>query len=869
MTERRLSTGLPGLDYILKGVLAGDNIVWQIDNIEDYAELVRPYCADALRQGHRVIYFRFASHDPLLTAESGVEIHAVDPALGFESFVSAIHAVIATAGRGAFYVFDCLSELAVTWYSDQMLGNFFLLTCPYLYDLETVTYFAYYRNYHSFYATTPITHTAQLVLDIYRHRASLYVRPLKVQHRFSPTMHLLHVWEGDRFVPITASTQISEILTAAKWSGLNADRRPSFWERAFEDAQEIAEGIRAGRRTIEEERGFLQRLLKMVVTRDDKMLPLAQRYMTFEDVLDIRRRMIGTGLVGGKAVGMLLARAILRKAGARFATLLESHDSFFVGSDVFYTFLVRNGVWWVRQQQRDPARFLEGAEQARRRLLTGEFPSHVLAQFEEMLDYFGQSPIIVRSSSLLEDNFGNAFAGKYDSVFCANQGSRQRRLEDFVAAMRTIYASSMSERALHYRARRNMLDKDEQMAILVMRVSGDMFGRHFLPPVAGVGFSFNPYVWHEEIDPKAGVIRLVFGLGTRAVNRSDDDYTRIVALNAPERRPEQNFDQVTQYAQRNVDYLDLEANQLVTGHFLDLLHASPGLPLRLTTSDLRVSEDSDQRIPVLTFEPLLAGTRFVTDLRDMLSTLQQAYDYAVDIEFTVNFAPDGQYRINLVQCRPLQVRGDTGAPLPALQVPPADCLLEAHGAVVGLSRILTITHVVYVEQEAYGALTLSDRYEVAHVIGQVNGALPASEQPAILLIGPGRWGTSSPELGIPVTFHEIRNVAVICEVVGMRGDLIPDCSLGTHFLNELVEMDMLYLAMFPGQAGNRLDPSFFREAPNHLASLVPGAERWCSTIRVVRVADTLGAGVGLTLAADASSQRVVCFKPAAAAPQAS
>jgi len=95
----------------------------------------------------------------------------------------------------------------------------------------------------------------------------------------------------------------------------------------------------------------------------------------------------------------------------------------------------------------------------------------------------------------------------------------------------------MSEKALRYRADRGMLDRDEQMALLVMRVSGAMYDRYFYPHIAGVGFSFNPYAWDRAIDPKAGVVRLVFGLGTRAVNRSDDDYTRIIALNAPRSGP--------------------------------------------------------------------------------------------------------------------------------------------------------------------------------------------------------------------------------------------------------------------------------------------------------------------------------------------
>ena len=295
------------------------------------------------------------------------------------------------------------------------------------------------------------------------------------------------------------------------------------------------------------------------------------------DVLEIWKRMIGTGLIGGKSVGMLLARAILKQTAPHWLERLEAHDSFFVGSDVFYSFLVENDCWWLRQKQRDPNNYLDNVDEARRRILAGRFPEYLVKEFAEMVDYYGQSPIIVRSSSLLEDNYGNAFAGKYESVFCANQGPHAKRLQDFLSAVKAVYASSMSEKALRYRAQRGLLDRDEQMSLLVQRVSGGCHGSLFFPQVAGVALSRNPYVWSEQIDPAAGMVRLVFGLGTRAVDRSDDDYTRIVALNAPERRPESDFDEVREFSQRKVDVIDLEANQPVSYDFHRRGRRQPGL----------------------------------------------------------------------------------------------------------------------------------------------------------------------------------------------------------------------------------------------------------------------------------------------------
>jgi pyruvate,water dikinase len=857
-----LTTGLPGLDRVLNGILPGDNIVWQVDTIGGYLAMVEPFCRAGLQSGRKVVYFRFASHPPLVGPDSGAEIHELDPAEGFETFIAKIHAVIEDAGRGTLYVFDCMSELAADWYSDSMLGNFFTLTCPYLYDLETVAYFALFRNYHSSKAIRPITETTQLFLELYRQAGTLYVHPLKVQLRYSPTMNMLHAWEGDEFKPVTSSVLISSILASVNWSDLNAEARPGYWERTFLEAQGLHEATQAGRCPPPREQAAFYHLCRMAISRDPEMLKLVSRYLALQDVLNIWRRMIGSGLIGGKTVGMLVARNILKRQAPRLAELLEEHDSFYVGSDVFYTYLVRNGVWWLRQKQRHPETFLEGAVQARQRILMGQFPDYIVAQFEQMLDYFGQSPIIVRSSSLLEDNFGNSFAGKYESVFCPNQGPRERRLEDFLSAVRTIYASTMSEKALRYREQRGLLNQDEQMALLVMRVSGAMHGRYYYPHAAGVGFSFNPYVWHETIDPKAGVLRLVFGLGTRAVDRSDDDYTRLVALNAPQRRPESNLDEVRQYAQRRVDYLDLQANRLMSGHFLDVIAESTDVPVEMFASaDESAGSDSQgsHKSWVPTFDDLLATTDFVKDLREILRVLQEAYEHPVDVEFTLNSVEDRSYKIHVVQCRPLAVRGMEAPKPSSTPVARADTIIVATGAVIGHSRHVRIDRLVYVAPSAYAKMATQDRYAVARLIGRINQAATIPGAGGTMLLGPGRWGTSDPFLGIPVAFAEISRAAVLCEIVAMHEHLMPDVSLGTHFLNELVETDMLYLALSPQRGNNYLNTAWLENSPNRLLEVVPKADKWVDTIRLIEVATASGETGSIFLDADPFEQKVICY----------
>jgi hypothetical protein len=424
----------------------------------------------------------------------------------------------------------------------------------------------------------------------------------------------------------------------------------------------------------------------------------------------------------------------------------------------------------------------------------------------------------------------------------------------------------MSAQALAYRAGRGLLDRDEQMALLVQRVSGSMHGRLFFPQAAGVALSYNPYVWSEYIDPEAGVLRLVFGLGTRAVDRFDDDYTRVVSLNAPERRPESNLAEVREYAQRKVDVIDLEANQLVSMDFADIVRQKPDLPLETFASKDREAERAAAEAGsdpsgawVLTFDTLLTSTPFIPRMREMLGIIQAAYGVPVDTEFAANVLHDGTFKINLLQCRPLQVKGGGASPPLPAGITRADILVEAHGAVIGQSRVIPIDRLIHVTPATYSQLTIADRYAVARLIGRVTHLPRPGRDGNLLLLGPGRWGTTTPSLGVPVTFAEISPVAALCEIVAMREDLVPDVSLGTHFFNELVELDMLYCALFPNRKDNFLNDAFFAGAPNRLAELLPADAAWAPVVRVID-ADTLPGGGGLRLSADILKQRVVCFR---------
>lgn len=798
------SSGIESLDEILQGILSGDNVVWQVEEISHQLPFVHAFCRCTHLDGKNLVYFRFASHPPLVPDTFDADVYQLDPRAGFEQFIAKILNVVSEYGRGTCYVFDCLSGLAVDWYSDRMLGNFFKLACPYLYNADTVAYFALLRNAHTPLAVQTIHRTAQVVIDLYSSGGRYYLHPLKVLGRHTPTMYMLHALHGEECTPVTSSVVVSEILAAAPQPWLDGKIvLKDTWSRTLSEAQAFQTHAGKNGKRGTQSRALRQKLIRMFVTRNDKVAKLCEQYFNLADLIAIGRRMVGTGLIGGKATGMLLARAILAKTRRKWQRLLETHDSFYIGSDVFYSFIINNRCWWERHRMKFAPDPFTAAAKIRQRLLRGKFQRDTLDQFREILNYFGQAPIIVRSSSLLEDAYGNAFSGKYESVFLANQGSPEERLEKFKEAVRTVYASTMSPEVLSYRAHRGLWSRYEEMALLVQRVSGSFYRSLYLPHLAGVGYSFNPFVWDREIDPQAGVLRLVFGLGTRAVDRHDDDYTRIIALNAPLKRPEVSTDEMHRYSQRIVDVIDVNKNKPESMGFEAVAKTTPGLPLPLfADQDLEMEERAEQYGMenafswMLTFKKVLADTPLVADMRELLATVAGAYQYPVDIEFAVNFLPDGRYRINLLQCRPFQVQMPLAGNRLPKRIKKQDILLKTAGPIIGEAAALKVERLIYVRPERYSALATAERYALASLLGDLANA---GEGRKTMLVGPGRWGSKMPELGVPVTFRDVRNVAVLCELAVMHTSLTPDISLGTHFFNDIVEMGIVYLGIHPGR----------------------------------------------------------------------
>ncbi len=864
-------SGLKALDEILQGIRLGDNIVWQIDSLEDYRYFAEPFANTALGEHRQLVYLRFASHPPVLTPRPGMETIALNASLGFDAFTREVQRLIEMRGPQVFYVFDNLSALLVEWATDELVANFFQVTCPFLFELRTIAYFALTRGQHSHRAIARIRDTTQILLDVYHAKGSMHLHPIKVWDRYSPQMFLPHIVSDDTWAPLSDSRDAAKVLTSARQSPLSATTQLlAPWESVYLKLLHYSQTPSGFDETDPEQIALKQELCHMLIGHHPAFNRLAEKYFTLADLLAMRNRLMGAGRIGGKAAGMLLARRILLtdqdKTREDLSERLEDHDSFYLGSDVFFTFLVDNNLFRLRLQlTRDSTISHEEFAEVEERFLGGRFSADMQDQFRDMLDYYGQSPIIVRSSSLLEDSFGNAFAGKYLSVFCTNQGDPDTRLAEFMRAVKLVYASALNPDALSYRSKRGLGENDEQMAILIQRVAGTPHQQFFFPILSGVAFSRNLYAWNDRIDSRQGIIRLVFGLGTRAVDRVSSDYPRMIAISNPQLRPEVGL-KIAKYSQHQVDVLDLKTNQFATRYLMDVLTDDSYPNLHLLVSVMRDNYPYDSLFQhvegqphqwILTFNKLLSKTDFVPLLGTILTKLEKAYGHPVDVEFTASIDPDGRVHVNLLQCRPLFLPGSPANVLLPDNLERKQILFRSQRMICG-GIVEKIRYILYIDPKQYNHLASDElKKALGRLVGKINRH-PLVKNEKIMMMGPGRWGSSNINLGVNVSYADIDNAAVLVEIALEEAGHVPEVSYGTHFFQDLVESQIIYLPLYPDDAAAEFQAEFFKTAPNALLDLLPDAAKYESILRLIDVPQATN-GVFAKTVADPQHSQAVCF----------
>ena len=595
----------------------------------------------------------------------------------------------------------------------------------------------------------------------------------------------------------------------------------------------------------EEAEGIRVALISRFISNQLPFISLAKNYITIRDTDLILRNTLFSrrrpGKLGGKAAGMILAHKILlptlEKKDPELEGRIRVPDTWYLNSGVFSEFLDRNNLYLFhtfKYKDRESIEndFLRIEEQFK----FATFAPEVVEDFRRILEEIGEHPIIVRSSSMLEDNFGLAFSGKYMSVFLTNQGDLETRLGRFILGMKKVFASTFGPDPILYRRDHGLLDYDERMAMVVQKVVGRRFGDYFYPFAAGVMFSRNVYAWNPKINKEAGLVRLVHGLGTRAVDRVGSDYPRMIPLSHPTLRPEVTADQIRKYSQKQVDVLNLKKGALETVDFRTLTASDthPDLFYAASIQDhdhlaaplFKTQELRGQEL-CLTFDNLLAKTPFVQLARTILARVEAAYGRPVDIEFAWD-----QDTFYLLQCRSLSMRREQQKVAIPDDIPQERVLFTAHSTLSN-SVVADLEYIVYVNPRAYDSLPTYDaKMRIASVVNLLNKHFAGRRY---ALMGPGRWGSNDINLGVRVTYSNINRTTLLVEIAFAKEGGTPEVSYGTHFFQDLVEADITVASLFPDDPEAFLNEEFMLGAENLLGVIAPEVQDCAPVVRVINV----------------------------------
>lgn len=618
----------------------------------------------------------------------------------------------------------------------------------------------------------------------------------------------------------------------------------------------------------DEAEGVRVALISHFISNQLPFLGVGKRFITIRDVDEMLECSYWNprrpGKIGGKAAGMFLAYRILLPRLSRkdpeFQRYVRIPESYYFNSGIFSDFIDYNNFHHFHSQKYKTREAIEEEYKNISQLFEGaSFPPDMVEMFREFLKKVGEHPLILRSSSLLEDNFGYAFSGKYDSVFIANQGPIEDRLDSFIRGLKRVHMSTYGPAPILYRKDHDLLDFDERMSVLVQKVVGRKIGNYFFPMAAGVAFSQNPFRWSPRIRKEDGVVRLVFGLGTRAVDRVGSDYPRMIPLSHPLLRPEVDATQIRKYSQRLVDLLNLETGRLESVPFQELM---PNLPKEYIfqvcsaeesghlSAPLAMVRPGDVKNPCITFDNFIRKSPFISLIKKILRSLEDAYGRPIDMEF----AWDGEL-LYLLQCRTLSMPEE----LEVVELPediPEEYVIFTNNRILSNSITRDIEYVVYVDPKAYANLgSYEKKLRIGSVVSQLNRMLAGKRYG---LFGPGRWGSNDIILGVGVGYEDINRTCILAEIAFEKDGVTPEVSSGTHFFNDLIEASIVPIAIYPDESGLVFKEEFFLESPNKLTTFSKELAPYGNVVRVLHVPECCG-GRFLQIYQDVRSQKGIGF----------
>jgi hypothetical protein len=599
------------------------------------------------------------------------------------------------------------------------------------------------------------------------------------------------------------------------------------------------------------EQWFRVALIRRILSEQPQFIEVARKYLEIDDFIDFTSHLIhvpgGHGKLGGKGSGLFLAAQILKRSSQPGDSIskIKTPKTWYLTSDTVFNFISYNNFQdIVEQKYKDFSQVHQEYPYILHIFKNSPLHPEILKGLSLALDDFGDVPLIVRSSSLLEDQVSVAFAGKYKSLFIANRGSKEERLRALAEAIAEVFASMFAPDPIEYRYQHHLVDHHEEMGILIQEVVGTQVGDYYLPALAGVAFSHNDFPWSSRIRREDGLVRVVPGLGTRAVDRLTDDYPVLIAPGQPNLRVNLTPEETIHYSPKKIDLINLKTGKFETveirallkecGEAYPIIHQLVSIvkPDQIQTPSA-LSIDFETDTLVVTFDGLFARTPLLAQIKTVLDILQTTFHHPVDIEF----AHDGQ-NFYLLQCRAQSYSPDTMPVRLPLNLPQEKVLFTANRHVTN-GLISGITHIVYVDPQKYTEMgDAQDLIEVGRAIGALNRILPKRR---FILMGPGRWGSRGDfKLGVGVSYSDINDTAMLIEIARRQENYQPEPSFGTHFFLDLVESSIRYLPLYPDDPGIIFNEEFLKNNENLLPDLLPAFAHLAQVIRVIDVGAASG-----------------------------
>lgn len=507
---------------------------------------------------------------------------------------------------------------------------------------------------------------------------------------------------------------------------------------------------------------------------------------------------MGDGSLGGKARGLAFLNSLVQKYGlsSKYANVkISIPRTVVVATDYFNQFIIENDLQYVIDSDISDDEILSD-------FVASRLPSALIEELKAFISTVS-SPLAVRSSSKLEDSNYQPFAGVYSTYMIPlieNRGQMQRMLEK---AVKSVYASVFFNGSRAYLQTTGNLLSEEQMAVVIQSICGTQHGGYYYPMLSGVARSVNFYPIGGE-KPEDGIVNLAFGLGKTVVDggntlRFSPKYPRkILQLSDPKL--------AMRDTQKMMYALDLRpgAFKISRNDSINLVHKPVSEMLEnfsypeTVASTYRVSDNrivpgvTEDGARIISFDAILKYGKFPLPqiLRDLMEICRNELMSDVEIEFAADIIPDSNGNgcvLKILQVRPIsEFTSDSSQDLGTVRAEMTKCIVSSDKA-LGCGRIEGMKHIVYVPAERFDSAHTRD---IAGELSEINARMRAAGQ-NYLLIGPGRWGSSDPWLGIPVMWSDISEARMIveCAIPGFR----IEPSQGTHFFQNITSLGVGYL----------------------------------------------------------------------------